>query len=168
MRLFLLRHAEAAPGVPDAGRLLTDEGKAQVARMARLVDWSCVEAVKSIEHSGLVRARQTAELLAAEVPLRKPLSIRSAIRPMDDPRLFALELASSRDDRLVVGHNPHLARLAGLLLGRGQSEVSLVLKKAAFLGLERSRSPSKESPMGQWSLLWLIPQGRLAGSQPPR
>jgi len=168
MRLFLLRHAEAAPGVPDAGRVLTDRGKDQVARMARRVDWSCVEGVKSIEHSGLVRARQTAELLAAGVPLRQPLAIRAAIRPTDDPRLFAMELAASRDDRLVVGHNPHLSRLAGLLLGRGQVEVAIVLKKAAFLALERSRAPSKDSPMGQWSLLWLIPQGRLAGSDPSR
>ncbi|MFN7339852.1 MAG: SixA phosphatase family protein [Opitutia bacterium] len=167
MRLFLLRHAEAAPGVPDAGRLLTDRGKAQVAKMARRLDWSCLDAVKSIEHSGLVRARQTAELLAAEVPLRKPLAINAAIRPMDDPRLFAQELAAARADRLLVGHNPHLSRLAGLLLGRGQGEVSLVLKKAAFLALERSKPPGKESPMGHWSLLWLIPQGRLVDPLPP-
>ena len=165
MRLFLLRHAEAAPGIPDAGRLLTERGRNQVARMARWVDWTCVEGVKSIEHSGLVRARQTAELLAAEVPLRKPLAIRSAIRPTDDPRLFAMEAAASRDDRLLVGHNPHLSRLAGLLLGRGQQEVSIVLKKAAFLALERSRSATKESPLGQWTLLWLIPQGRLVADK---
>lgn len=161
MRLFLIRHAEAAPGIPDAGRLLTDRGRAQVAKMARAIDWACVDGVKSIEHSGLVRARQTAEFLASEIPLRKPLAIRSAIRPTDNPRLFALEVANSRDDRLIVGHNPHLSRLAGLLLGRGQLEVPLVLKKSAFLALERSKSPSKELPLGQWTLLWLIPQGRL-------
>lgn len=165
MRLFLFRHAEAAPGVPDAGRLLTEHGKAQVTKMARLVDWACLEGVKSIEHSGLVRARQTAELLAAEIPLRKPLAIRAALRPMDDPRLFAMEVAAGRDDRFVVGHNPHLSRLAGLLLGRGQQEVPLVLKKAAFLALERSKPASKESPLGQWALLWLIPQGRLAADK---
>ena len=166
MRLFLFRHAEAAAGVPDAGRLLTEHGKAQVAKMARLIDWACLDGVKSIEHSGLVRARQTAELLSAEIPLRKPLAIRSALRPMDDPRLFAMEVASARDDRLVVGHNPHLSRLAGLLLGRGQQEVSLVFKKAAFLALERSKPAGKEAPLGQWTLLWLIPQGRLAGWKP--
>lgn len=165
MRLFLLRHAEAAPGVPDAGRLLTDRGREQVGRIARLVDWSCVDGVKSVEHSGLVRARQTAELLAAEVPLRKPLAIRASIRPMDDPRLLAMEVASSRDDRLIVGHNPHLSRLAGLLLGRGQQEVALVLKKAAFLALERSRPGDKESPLGHWTLLWLIPPARLAAGK---
>lgn len=168
MRLFLFRHAEAAPGVPDAGRLLTDHGKAQLARMAALVDWSCLDGVKSVEHSGLVRARQTAELLVAGIPLRKPLAIRAGLRPMDDPRLFAMEVAAARDDRFVVGHNPHLSRLAGLLLGRGQQEVSLILKKAGFLALERSKSPSKESPLGQWTLLWLIPQGRLAGEKPSR
>lgn len=168
MRLFLFRHAEAAPGVPDAGRVLTDHGKVQAARMAALVDWACLDDVKSIEHSGLVRARQTAELLAAAIPLRKPLAIRAALRPMDDPRLFASEVAAAREDRFVVGHNPHLSRLAGLLLGGGQQEVPLIFKKAAFLALERSKSASKESPLGQWTLLWLIPQGRLAGQKPVR
>jgi phosphohistidine phosphatase len=168
MRLFLLRHAEAAPGVPDAGRLLTDHGKAQVAKMARRIDWTCLAGIKAIEHSGLVRARQTAELLAAQVPLAQPLAIRTSLRPMDDPRLFAMDLATTRDDRFVVGHNPHLARLAGLLLGRGQQEVPVVLKKAAFLALERSKPATKESPMGHWSLLWLIPQGRLTESKRPQ
>jgi len=162
MRLFLLRHAEAAPGVPDAGRLLTDRGHEQVARMGRKVDWSCLKGVKSIEHSGLVRARQTAEQLAKEAGLRQPLAIRPSIRPTDDPRLLALELATTRDDRFIVGHNPHLSRLAGLLLGRGQQEVSLVLKKAAFLGLERTRVGDKEAPLGHWTLLWLLSPGRLA------
>jgi phosphohistidine phosphatase len=162
MRLYLLRHAEAAPGVPDAGRLLTDHGHEQVSRMGRSVDWSCLKEVKSIEHSGLVRARQTAEQLAEEVGLRQPLAIRPSIRPADDPRMLALELATSRHDRFIVGHNPHHSRLAGLLLGRGPQEVSLVLKKAAFLGLERTRMGDKNAPLGHWTLLWLLSPGRLA------
>ena len=130
--------------------------------MIRLFDWSCVAAVKSIEHSGLVRARQTAELLEPALSPRKPLAIRPSIRPMDDPMLLARELAEGRDDRLFVGHNPHLSRLAGILLGGGQSEVPLVLKKAGFLALERTRTGSKDSPLGRWALLWLISPGRLA------
>lgn len=162
MRLFLLRHAEAAPGVPDAGRALTEHGRRQVERLIRLFDWSCVEAVKSIEHSGLVRARQTAEILEAGIRPRKPLVIRSSIRPMDDPMLVATDLAASREDRLLVGHNPHLSRLAGILLAGGHAETSLILKKAGFLALERTKPASKETPLGRWTLLWLISPGRLA------
>lgn len=162
MRLFLLRHAEAAPGIPDADRLLTDQGRLQVAKLVAALDWSCLKDVRNLEHSGLVRARQTAEELSRLAGLRLPLVIRPGLRPADDPRLVARELATSRDDRMLIGHNPHLGRLAGLLLGNGVTEVSLVLKKCGWLALERAEPPGKELPLGRWRLLWLISPGRFS------
>lgn len=162
MRLFLLRHAEAAPGVPDAERALTPRGRAQIVRLAGALDWSCLDDIRSVEHSGLVRARQTAEDLAKLAGLRMPLAIRPGLRPADDPRIAIRDLVSSRDDRLLVGHNPHLARMAGILLGGGATEVSLVLKKCGFLALERAELPGKETPIGRWRLLWLMSPGRFS------
>ena len=164
MRLFLLRHAEAAPGVPDAERALTKHGLAQVGKLAAAIDWSCLADVRNLEHSGLVRARQTAEELAKLVNLKLPMVVRPGLRPVDDPRLIARDLVTSRDDRLLIGHNPHLARLAGILLGEGSSEVSLILKKCGFIALERAKAPDKDLPFGRWRLLWLISPGRLSGS----
>lgn len=163
MRLFLLRHAEAAPGVPDAERALTKRGRAQVEKLVEAFDWSCLAEVRNLEHSGLVRARQTAEDLAKLANLKIPMVVRPGLRPADDPRLIARDIVSSREDRLLVGHNPHLARLAGILLGGGTAEVSLILKKCGFLALERAESVSKELPLGRWRLLWLISPGRLSG-----
>ncbi|MFZ9200846.1 MAG: SixA phosphatase family protein [Opitutales bacterium] len=162
MRLFLLRHAEAAPGLPDAERALTKRGRGQIEKLVESLDWSCLADIRSIEHSGLVRARQTAEDLAKLAALRVPLAIRSGMRPTDDPRIMARDVVTSREDRLLVGHNPHLARLAGILLGAGTSEVSLVLKKCGFLALERAEPVGKELPLGRWRLLWLISPGRLS------
>lgn len=162
MRLFLLRHAEAAPGLPDAERALTKRGRGQIEKLVESLDWSCLADIRSIEHSGLVRARQTAEDLAKLAALRVPLAIRSGMRPADDPRIMARDVVTSREDRLLVGHNPHLARLAGILLGAGTSEVSLVLKKCGFLALERAEPVGKELPLGRWRLLWLISPGRLS------
>lgn len=162
VRLFLLRHAEAAPGVPDAERALTRRGRAQVERLAAGIDWSCLADVRRIEHSGLVRARQTAEDLSRHAEIQRPLAILPGLRPMDDPRMVLRDLGTSREDRLIVGHNPHLARLGGLLLGNGLTEVALVLKKCGFLALERAEPPGKESPIGRWRLLWLISPGRLS------
>lgn len=162
MRLFLLRHAEAAPGLPDAERALTKRGRDQVEKLVDSLDWSCLADIRTIEHSGLVRARQTAEDLAKLAGLRAALSIRPGMRPADDPRIVARDLVTSREDRLLVGHNPHLARLAGILLGAGASEVSLVLKKCGFLALERAEPVGKELPLGRWRLLWLISPGRLS------
>lgn len=162
MRLFLLRHAEAAPGLPDAERALTKRGRGQIEKLVESLDWSCLADIRSIEHSGLVRARQTAEDLAKLAALRVPLAIRSGMRPADDPLIMARDVVTSREDRLLVGHNPHLARLAGILLGAGTSEVSLVLKKCGFLALERAEPVGKELPLGRWRLLWLISPGRLS------
>lgn len=164
MRLFLLRHAEAAPGIPDAERALTKHGRAQIEKLVAAFDWSCLADVRNIEHSGLVRARQTAEDLARLANLKLPMVVRPGLRPVDDPRMVARDLVAGREDRLLVGHNPHLARLAGILLGGGTTEVSLVLKKCGFLALERAEAANKELPLGRWRLLWLISPGRLSGS----
>lgn len=162
VRLFLLRHAEAAPGLPDAERALTKRGRGQIEKLAEALDWSCLADVRSIEHSGLVRARQTAEDLAKLAKLRMPLSVRAGMRPADDPRIVARDVITSRENRFLVGHNPHFARLAGILLGAGSAEVSLVLKKCGFLALERAELPSKELPLGRWRLLWLMSPSRFS------
>lgn len=162
MRLFLLRHAEAAPGIPDAERALTEHGRNQIAKLVAALDWSCLKDLRNLEHSGLVRARQTAEELARRAGVKLPLAIRPGLRPADDPRMVARELATSRDDRLLVGHNPHLARLAGLLLGNGVTEVSVVLRRCGWAALERADAPSKELPLGRWRLLWLTSPARFS------
>ena len=162
MRLYLLRHAEAAPGIPDAGRLLTERGYGQIDALAATLDWTFLNDLKQVEHSGLVRARQTGERLLAQLKSKVPLQVRPGLRPNDDPVLLGLDLAVCKDDRLLVGHNPHLARLGGLLLAGAGQEVPLVLKKAGLIGLERQRTASKEKPFGQWTLLWMISPGRFA------
>ena len=162
MRLFLLRHAEAAPGIPDAERALTERGRGQVIRLVDALDWSCLAGLRKVEHSGLVRARQTAEDLARLAAIKLPLAILPGLRPMDDPRVVLRDLATCREDRLLVGHNPHLARLGGLLLGGGTNEVSLVLRKCGFLALERAEAGTKDKPVGRWRLLWLMSPGRFS------
>jgi phosphohistidine phosphatase len=162
MRLYLLRHAEAAPGIPDAGRALTERGREQVDRMADLMDWSFLSGIKQVEHSGLVRARQTGERLLERLGSKVVLQVRPGLRPVDEPVMIGLDLATCKEDRFLIGHNPHLGRLAGLLLARGGSEVAVVVKKAGYLGLERIRPADKENPFGQWALLWMISPGRLA------
>lgn len=156
MRLFLLRHGEAAPGVPDAERALTPRGQEQVRLLAEALDWSCLEDVRAIEHSGLVRARQTAEALASRLDRKLPLTIRPGLRPHDDPRIIVRDLVTSAHDRLLVGHNPHLEALAGLLIGGGLAVVSIEIKKCGWLCLERDKAPDKERPLGRWTLLWLL------------
>ena len=63
MRLYLVRHAEAAPGEPDELRSLTQEGREQARSLAqRLRDEDAAPAV--ILTSPLLRARETGDELA--------------------------------------------------------------------------------------------------------
>jgi phosphohistidine phosphatase len=98
--LWLLRHAEAADGVPDDERPLTDRG-IQQARDAGLAIRALGITIDACLASPKVRAQQTAQLacepLAIEVETERLLSGE----PFD-----ANDLAAGRGDVLLVGHDP--------------------------------------------------------------
>lgn len=114
MRLYLVRHANAAPGEPDELRPLTDAGRAVARELGeRLV--ASGEAPDAVVASPLLRARETAAAIAraagrgVEVDERlAPGATAAAVRAA----------ASGRGDRvLVVGHQPDCARVAADLTG---------------------------------------------------
>ena len=69
----------------------------------------------------------------------------------------AAQLAKSRRSRLLVGHNPHLAELAALLLGLPDGGEGIRFRKAGLMALERRSKPDRARPFGAWSLLWMVP-----------
>ena len=163
MQLFLLRHADAAPGTPDAARPLTPKGFVQIERMVRRLDMECFDGVARIEHSPYVRAAQSAEHFKKVSGLRVPLHMLPGITPEDDARATAESLAKGSADRLLVGHNPHHETLAGLLLGQGRATVQVAFAKAGMLALERFSPPTKTTPYGYWQLKWFVVPPELIG-----
>lgn len=157
MIVFLLRHADAVPGEPDATRALSPKGRRQAARVGRALDQEVWSLVGVIEHSPLVRARETARLLKAAAKVRQPLRELAGLEPDADPRATACLLARSRTARLLVGHNPHMAELAGLLLGLRGGAAGIHFRKAALLVLERVAGPSSRRPCGTWRLKGFVP-----------
>jgi len=114
VRAYLVRHGEAQREDVDPERHLTDRGAAQVERIARrAVDDVGVRPTR-IFHSGKARARQTAEIWAALVGVDGRES--DGLSPNDDPSLWAARLEDEEADVMLVGHLPHLERLAGLLV----------------------------------------------------
>lgn len=156
MQLFLLRHADAAPGVPDDVRPLTPKGYAELERMARRLDMECFDGVTRIEHSSYLRAAQSAEHFRKISGLRVPLHMLPGITPDDDVRATAEMLSKGDGDRLLVGHNPHHEALAGVLLGQGRATVQVAFAKAGMLALERFSPPTKTTPYGYWQLKWFV------------
>jgi phosphohistidine phosphatase len=121
-QLWLLRHAEAEPHGTrsDAERRLTPRGEAQ-ARAAGLALARLEASFEAVLFSPKARARQTAELAAAEWSDEQRALLRS-----HDPLASgfaagqALEELSAigADGRLLlVGHEPDLSRLIGEVTG---------------------------------------------------
>ncbi|MCX7915632.1 MAG: phosphohistidine phosphatase SixA [Verrucomicrobiae bacterium] len=125
MKLYLVRHATAVDTAPtDADRELTREGK-QEARVAGRALARLKTKPQFILSSPLVRAVQTAELLAEELDFRD--DIVKLTEPENGPStsalLRALKPYSRADELVLVGHMPslaeHLAELIGVKNTRG-------------------------------------------------
>ncbi len=113
MRLFLVRHAEAAPGEPDELRPLTAAGRA-VAR--DLGERLAAEHPDAVISSPLLRARETAEQIARAAGLTPAADERLA------PGATAEDLQAAVADRgdtiVAVGHQPDCSAIVLALTGR--------------------------------------------------
>jgi phosphohistidine phosphatase len=121
MTCYLVRHGAAAPGSDDRVRPLTAEGRREVERTARVLRSRGVE-VAEIRHSGLTRARETAEILGASLAPPRGVHATAGLAPEDDPDVAAAELALATAPVMLVGHLPHLARLTAALVGDAATE----------------------------------------------
>jgi phosphohistidine phosphatase len=121
-RLFLVRHAKAEPSVgrDDYERKLTDRGRTEARRVA-----AALAARRMLPdvliHSGAARAKETAEIFAAEWPRRVELREEAVLYDATQATLFARARALPNDHARVglVGHNPGLGELATALTGSG-------------------------------------------------
>jgi phosphohistidine phosphatase len=144
VRLYLVRHGEARPDAEDAARPLTARGRQAIERVGRAAVERGVE-VAEIRHSGLLRARQTAEILATHLRPRRGVQAATGLAPEDDPDIARAEYGDAHEPLLLVGHLPHLARLEARLTGR-QTELSL--QPGCMLALARGADG--------WELTWRI------------
>ena len=111
MRLYIVRHAEAAPGSPDELRVLTPEGHEQARALGkRLRD----EGVRpdAILTSPLLRARETAKGLG--LGDSEPHERLAPGATVDDVRAV---VAGRGETVVVVGHQPDCGRVAAALTG---------------------------------------------------
>jgi len=136
MLLYLIRHAEAADTAPDNARALTARGRHEVATLAHFLRRTKAFCPDEIRHSPLVRARETAQLLARDLDLKAPLRETAGLTPEDDPHTIVAALAGVTHAVALVGHEPHLGALASLLVTGTSDPVVFAMKKGAVLALE--------------------------------
>lgn len=117
MNVYLVRHARAVsegPKLADEQRFLDAEGR----RTARAVgDKLRAEGVSfdAVLTSPLVRAVQTAELLATATGYDGVVESFFALAPGLPPRVVAEELAAHGESVCVVGHEPTISALGAFL-----------------------------------------------------
>ena len=148
MLLYLVQHAEAKRKDEDHERGLTDRGFRDIARVALFAKDQGVR-INRVLHSGKKRALQTAQILASYLKPESGIVPVDGLLPMDDPKTWAERLAAMNEDSMLVGHLPHLSRLAALLLcGDGENPV-IEFRNAGISCMRRSED-------GRWAVAWMI------------
>jgi phosphohistidine phosphatase len=163
MRLILLRHGISADlrdtparadGRPpsDADRPLTERGRRRLKRAARGLRRLGVRPDKVL-HSGLVRARETAERIVAGLKVDAPPLIEvAALVPEADPAEFFRLLPSLAAEQLLcVAHAPILDRILAFACGVRGRLVS-ALGKAGAVCLEMP-----DSGRAAARIVWFLP-----------
>jgi len=157
MNLFILRHGIAvehgAAGYEnDDERPLTSKGERKV--------WMIAEAMKALEisfdlalSSPLVRARETAEIVAEALKCKKRLELTDTLEPQESakPLIEYLNDQGAVDDVLLVGHEPFLSRLISLLIS-GNPRASVLLKKGGFCKLSTGELKHGQCATLEWLL----------------
>jgi phosphohistidine phosphatase len=122
MRILLVRHGKAvdtheAPS--DGARWLSRQGRIAMRSVGRALHELGLRYTR-IYTSPLVRAVQTAEILAAVEPFEGPLQVSVALAPDSGTTAEALgplEELEAGDVAVFVGHEPRIRLMAGQLLG---------------------------------------------------
>lgn len=145
MDLIVWRHADAgdadADAIRDLERRLTERGRKQAERMARWLHARLPERY-TVLSSPAARARETAAALAAKVRTDERLGpdaeVAQALAVLNWPQ----ELEGRPRHVVLVGHQPTLGRLVGLLM-TGQ-ELDWSLRKGAIWWLSSRQREARE------------------------
>lgn len=147
MLLYLVQHGQATSKDEDPERPLTEEGRREVESVMLLMMRFGAISASRVAHSGKRRAAETARIIAEK--LDTETEEVDGLMPNDDPSIWERRLAESNRDSLLVGHMPHLSRLASHLLC-GDAEAGLV--EFANGGVVCLHAED-----GHWALKWSIP-----------
>jgi phosphohistidine phosphatase len=152
--LYLIRHAIAADRgedwPDDDKRPLTERGIERFKEAVTGLEALDVE-VDEIFTSPLVRARQTAEILAAGVKGKPLVKVLDTLSPGHTPAQLLAQLAKHAKRRRIalVGHEPGLGELAAHLIGAGRA---LPFKKGGVCRIDVESLTSRRAA----ALLWFV------------
>jgi len=148
MGVYLVRHGKALAKDVDPEKRLSKEGRAEIERVGRVLQ-RCGVKVQTLLHSDKVRARETAEIMAAclntgLVPQETP-----GLAPLDDGHEMLARIQRSNGGLMIVGHLPHLAKLTSVVLGVPEATTLVEFKPGGVVCFEGSAD-------GRWTIAWML------------
>lgn len=157
--LLILRHAKSSwknSDLPDHDRPLNKRGKHAAPRVGELLREEAL-IPEQIYCSTALRARETARIVSEACGFKGPLEATGELYP-GAPSDYLDVLVRLKDDIdcvLVVGHNPGLELLLGLLVGEVHTLPTAALARV-------------ELPISKWRELTPATRGHLAGLWRPK
>ena len=152
----MLRHGEAGARLEapekDADRRLTTAGRREIAEIAEFLTAQKID-FKVIGTSPLKRTVETAEIVARKLRKLNVLQEWDELKPTGEPTSLFERLSKfgSRQQILIVGHEPYLSGMIGEIVG-GKGSVNLAMKKG---GLAKVRI-NEFKPAVSGELRWLL------------
>ncbi|MBL4614082.1 MAG: phosphohistidine phosphatase SixA [Magnetovibrio sp.] len=149
MRLYLVRHGKAELGFDDANRHLSERGRGDVVAVTEHLHSQQIS-IDRVVHSTLVRARETAQILAAKLVPGIAVEELDGLEPWGNVSAFVKLAEQWHVDTMVCGHEPFMGEAAShLIAGNGHSSV-VEVKTATVMALARN-------PYGKgWHMRWMI------------
>jgi phosphohistidine phosphatase len=148
MNLYLVQHGDALPKEQDPDRPLSDLGRQRVGSVARVMK-SASAAPKRVLHSGKTRARQTAEIIAETLAIEDNPESLHGINPLDPVGPIADATRSWDRDVMVVGHLPHLGKLAAVLVTGNENGSVVTFTPGTVVCLQRHED-------GGYAVAWML------------
>ena len=149
MKLYLVQHAEPKSKEDDPTRPLSEKGWKTIRKTAKYAQDHLSLNVNQVVHSGKLRADQTAKVLAKHLTPTKETMISKDLEPLADPKIWQKQLMVTNNDMMLVGHLPHLSKLASSLLFGNVDQNVIAFKMGGIICLQRDQQ-------NRWIIQWII------------
>lgn len=148
MGLYLVQHGKNLPKEEDPDKGLSAEGTREVELIAQKAKENGVQ-VSSIKHSGIKRARQTAEIFTAILNPAGGIAEIKGLAPLDNVVSFAESLDVS-ENVMLVGHLPFMEKLASYLITGSAERPVIKFQTGGIVCLDKDRQGDS------WVIGWTL------------
>jgi len=150
MHLYIVQHGLAVPKDEHPERPLSDQGRAEVGRMAAFLARTR-PAISRVIHSGKLRAAQTALIFSETIgPGRIVEEAADGLAPKDPTDAAADDIDEWTEDTMIVGHLPHLSKLVSRLVVGSEGNTVVHFTPGTVVCLERGENG------GGWTVTWAV------------